>query len=66
MFKIAICDDEDTLIQELRGLLERYAAECSMEFCFFSYHDGSELLEQYNLEYDLIFLDIKMDGGPNR
>ena len=58
MFKIAICDDEDTLIQELRGLLERYAAECGMEFCFFSYHDGSELLEQYNLEYDLIFLDI--------
>ncbi|MCI8893374.1 MAG: response regulator transcription factor [Lachnospiraceae bacterium] len=61
MFKIAICDDEDTLIQELRGLLERYAAECGMEFCFFSYHDGSELLEQYNLEYDLIFLDIKME-----
>lgn len=61
MFKIAICDDEDTLIQELKAQLTRYASEKELEFCFFSYHDGSELLEKYNSEYDLIFMDIKME-----
>lgn len=60
MFKIAICDDEDTLISELTENLKRYSAETGKEFCFFIYHDGSELLEQYNAEYDLIFLDIRM------
>lgn len=61
MFKIAICDDEDILISELTVNLKRYSAETGKEFCFFIYHDGSELLEQYNAEYDLIFLDIKME-----
>ena len=61
MFKIAICDDEDILINELKENLERYAAETGNEFCFFVYHDGSELLEKYNSEYDLIFMDIKME-----
>ncbi|MCI8482978.1 MAG: response regulator transcription factor [Lachnospiraceae bacterium] len=61
MFKIAICDDEDILIHELKGSLERYASETGREFCLFVYHDGSELLEKYNSEYDLIFMDIKME-----
>lgn len=61
MFKIAICDDEDTLIGELKECLERYAASTGREFAFFVYHDGRELLERYNGEYDLIFLDIKME-----
>ena len=61
MFRIGICDDEDILIEELKEYLERYAAETGKEFCFFVYHDGSELLERYNSEYDLLFLDIKME-----
>lgn len=60
VIKIAICDDEDSLIRELKMYLERYASETCMEFCFFIYHDGSELIEKYNAEYDLIFMDIKM------
>ncbi|MCI8609915.1 MAG: response regulator transcription factor [Firmicutes bacterium] len=61
VFKIGICDDEDILINELQGHLERYADETGREFCFFHYHDGSELVEKYNGEYDLIFMDIKME-----
>lgn len=61
VFRIVICDDEDTLIGELRGKLEQYAAETGREFCYFIYHDGSELLEEYKPDYDLIFMDIKMD-----
>lgn len=61
MFKIAICDDENIIINDLKNNLEKYAVETGKEFCFFIYHDGSELLEKYNSEYDLIFLDIKME-----
>lgn len=61
MYHIAICEDEDTFIGELKEKLMRYATETGKEFCFFVYHDGSELLQKYNSQYDLIFLDIKME-----
>ena len=61
MFKIAICDDEDLFIDGLKENLERYAAETGREFCLFTYHDGSELLQEYRVDYDLIFMDIKME-----
>lgn len=61
MYHIAICEDQETFIQELKENLKRYAAETDKEFCFFVYHDGSELLQKYNSEYDLIFMDIKME-----
>ena len=35
MFNIAICDDEETLIGELKENLIKYAAETNKEFCFF-------------------------------
>lgn len=61
MFKIAICDNEDVLIGELKSNLKRYADETDKSFCFFIYHDGFELLEQYRPDFDLIFMDIKME-----
>ncbi len=61
MYHIAICEDEDAFICELKENLMRYAAETEKEFCFFVYHDGSELLQSYNSRYDLIFMDIKME-----
>ena len=61
VFKIAICDDEDTFICQLKDQLNQYAAETYKEFCFFTYHDGSELLQDYRPDYDLIFMDIKME-----
>lgn len=61
MFHIAICDDEKVLIEELKENLSKYAAETGREFCFFLYRDGSELLADYRSDYDLIFMDIKME-----
>lgn len=61
MYHIAICDDEDTLIDELKDNLKQYATETAKEFCYFVYHDDSELLKNYNADYDLIFMDIKME-----
>ncbi len=61
VFNIAICDDEDVLINELKCNLERYALETGKEFSFFVYHDGMEMLARYRPDYDLIFMDIKME-----
>ena len=61
VFKIAICDDENALIVELKDLLSRYAADTGREFCFFEFHDGIELIENYQPDFDLIFMDIKME-----
>lgn len=61
MFNIAICDDEDMLIDELKDGLRKYADEMGKEFSFFVYHDGTELLAEYRSDYDLIFMDIKME-----
>lgn len=61
MFKIAICDDEEILIRELRECLDRYSKETGREFCYFENHDGTELLKNYQPDFDLIFMDIKME-----
>ncbi|MCR1838903.1 LytR/AlgR family response regulator transcription factor [Murimonas intestini] len=61
MFKIAICDDEQALIVELKNNLKRYADETETTFCFFEFHDGMELIENYQPDFDLIFMDIKME-----
>lgn len=62
VFNIAICDDEDILINELKYNLKKYADETGKEFCFFVYHDGMELIAEYRSDYDLIFMDIKMEN----
>ena len=61
MYQIAICDDEQSFIQELKINLDRYAADTGREFCFFEFHDGTELLENYQPDFELIFMDIKME-----
>ena len=50
-----------TGVVDLKEFLYRYATETGKEFCFFSYHDGSELLANYQPDFDLIFMDIKME-----
>lgn len=61
MYQIAICDDDQSFIQDLKINLERYAVDTGREFYFFEFHDGIELLENYQPDFDLIFMDIKME-----
>lgn len=61
MFKIAICDDEETLIEHLQALLMQYARQTGKTFSCFAFHDGSALLQNYQPDFDLIFMDIKME-----
>ena len=61
MLRAAICDDEQEFVLQLCSLLERYSAETGEEIKVSVYHDGLELIEQYDPATDLIFLDIQME-----
>lgn len=61
MYNIAICDDENTFVTEVRRNLEQYAHTKGMDFRFQIYYDGQDLLDNYQDDFDLIFMDIKME-----
>lgn len=61
MYQIVICDDESSSIIELKTILTQYANETGKEFAFYEFHDGTELLQNYQMDFDLIFMDIKME-----
>lgn len=60
IYNIAICDDEEIFVQTLKETLEQYATKHGMDFRYFIFHDGGELLDGYRPDLDLIFMDIKM------
>lgn len=61
MYHIVICDDEEKFVAELNALLYRYSAEKNLEIRVSSFKNGLELIENYPMDIDLIFLDIQMD-----
>lgn len=60
MLHIAICDDEQSFVDHLTGLIRQYTAETSEEIKVTPYYDGLDLIEKYDTSIDLIFLDIQM------
>jgi len=60
MLHIAICDDEREFVSYLSELLQKYAGETGEIIKITAYYDGMELIERYNADFDLIFLDIQM------
>ena len=61
MLHIAICDDEKDFVLHLTGLLKRYATETGREIRITPFYDGLDLIEKYDPDIDLIFLDIQMN-----
>ncbi len=63
MYTIAIVDDEQESIDEFKTCLSRYFSEYGNgnEYRIVEFHDGSELLDNYKPNYDIIFLDIEME-----
>ncbi len=57
---IAICDDEKILCERLEELLTKQAAACKID-SIDAYDTGSALLAAKR-RYDIIFLDIQMEG----
>lgn len=60
MIKIAICDDEKIFIDELYTQIKVFFTAKHIEFQVSEYISGKPLAEHAR-EFDLIFLDVKMD-----
>ena len=61
--KIAICDDLQSARQELHAMVREYLAQESMTAEILEFSSGEALLEVFSPGlFDLIFLDIYMDG----
>jgi len=58
MFKIAICDDDNKVRDELKEHLEEYKGDST---AITSYFCGEDLLKE-KCHFDLVFLDISMTG----
>ena len=54
---IAVCDDENIIREQIKNLIEKQALNHILKI----YSSGRELLEE-KLHFDIIFLDIQMEG----
>ena len=62
-FRLAICDDEEYFIEDIRQYLKAYISETENEMLVDAYHSGNELLEvleQVEKSYDIYLLDVDM------
>ncbi len=59
--KIAVCDDEKTIIRQIETYLKQIAKEENEEFDILYYGSGEELLKYMPLNIDILLLDISMD-----
>ena len=57
MLKIAICDDDINIINKMQEIIKGDFGYC----CIHTYNSGEALIEDKK-SYDIIFLDIDMDG----
>lgn len=57
MIRIAIVDDEKVIREQIKNLIEKKQTESIID----SYSSGEELLVVKHC-YDIVFLDIQMDG----
>lgn len=60
MYHIAIVEDELEFCEQLKGYLRQFEKEHPLEFQISVFGDGTEILEHYNNQYDLVLLDIQM------
>lgn len=60
MIRTAICDDENFFVKELKAQVRNFFLEKRVEFRISEYPSGKALMEHAR-EYDLIFLDVKME-----
>lgn len=64
MFRIAICDDESYFRQDLQDLVSAYMLDKGYVFQIDTFGSGKEFLSLgiEMLKYNIVFLDINMDG----
>ena len=64
MTKIAFCDDERSMLNELQVLLDEYRVKQNREIDYTAFRDPLELLTaiERSLRFDVLFLDVLMPG----
>lgn len=60
--RVGIVDDSAEARLVLTRYLERYEEDHDVSFSVTQYSDGYEIVEHYRPDFDLLFLDIQMDG----
>lgn len=61
MLRIAVCDDERSAVDNVCGCIQKSLMQFDTEHEISIYSSGEQLLESNGM-FDLIFLDIEMDG----
>lgn len=61
MINVAVCDDETNIVEQIKNYLINYQSEKKFQFNIGTFFNGEELLES-KIVFDLIFLDIEMNG----
>ena len=60
MIEIAIVDDEDSYVAQLKEYLDKYQRSSGNMLHITSYNDGDALMEEFHCQFDIILLDIQM------
>ncbi len=65
MIKIAFCDDDLSVLDEMKTLLEQYRIKRSQEIAYAAFHSSLELMTEIEkgIRFDVLFLDVIMPGG---
>mgnify|MGYP002511782281 FL=1 len=60
MIRIAFCDDDKSVLGELKGLMEQYCTKRNQELAYTVFYSSLELLAEIEkgMRYDILFLDI--------
>lgn len=64
MLKMAICDDELSVLSELSVLIDKYQVERNQKIIYAAFHSPLDLLAEIEkgMQFDVLFLDILMPG----
>ena len=64
MIKIAFCDDDISILNEVHVLLDQYRVERNREISYTAFHSPLELLAEIEkgMQVDVLFLDVLMPG----
>lgn len=60
MIKVAVCEDEKTFYRELEKYVGIYAQDNNVSVTMDWFKSAEEFLECYSMQFDLVFMDIKM------
>lgn len=62
MINIALVDDDDEMRNKLASYIKKHEKECHLKFEVSEFKSAAKLLENYTEYYNIIFMDIQMEG----